>query len=460
MKNNQKSKKEEFINNPKKALWKLSIPMMLGMSVQSLYMLIDTLLISRIVGETSMAALGFAFPFLFIIMGITFGLGSGATAVIAQFIGSDEKQKANNAAEHILIIGVILGIVLNLLSFFIGDKLILIQGADQLTLKYSLDYFYIIVVGSIFMILGVFFRSILSGEGDTIFSMKVLGVGTLINIILDPPLIYFYHIKGAAYATLISQAIVFIIFFYSILIKKSFYLDLDLKKFHYNKSIMFKIIKLGFPASLSMLVMSFWMLICNKLITFSIQDQTQAMAAVGAFQMAGRLENIFFLPVISIASSLVTIVGMFFGAKKFELIKQIVNYALIRSIIIGFFFCALFYFFADYIIIPFNADQYSIKYLIQYFSIVPFAYPFITIGMNSSRVMQALGHGLPMLILTILRVLAINALLSFIFIIIYDKDISYIWYSIILSSIITASIAYLWMKYINSKLINSENYYE
>ena len=456
---NKQSRKKEFINNPKRALWKLSIPMMLGMSVQSLYMLIDTLLISRIVGETSMAALGFAFPYLFIIMGITFGLGSGATAVIAQFIGADEKQKANSAAEHILVVGIFLGIILNLLSLFIGDKLILIQGADQITLKYALDYFYIIVAGSIFMILGVFFRSILSGEGDTIFSMKVLGLGTLINIILDPPMIYFYHIKGAAIATLISQIIVFVIFTYSILIKKSFYLDLNIKSFHYNKFILSKIIRLGFPASLSMIIMSLWMIICNKLITFSIPNESEAMAAVGAFQMAGRLENIFFLPIISIASSLVTIVGMFFGAKEFKLIKSIVNYALTRSIAIGIAFCCIFYFFVDYIIIPFNADENSIKYFIQYFTIVPFAYPFITIGMNSSRVMQALGHGLPMLILTILRVLLINAIIASVFIIIYNKDISYIWYSIILSSVITATIAYIWMKYINIKLINSENYY-
>ena len=453
---NKQSRKQEFINNPKRALWKLAIPMMLGMSVQSLYMLVDTLLVSRWVGETSMAALGFAFPFLFIVMGITFGLGSGATAVIAQFIGSDEKQKASNAAEHILIIGILLGVILNILSFFIGDKLILLQGADEKTLRYSLDYFYIIMAGSIFMILGVFFRSILSGEGDTIFSMKVLGSGTIINILLDPLFIYLYDIKGAAYATLISQFIVFLIFTYSILIKKSFYLELDLKNFNYNKSIMFKILKLGFPASLSMIVMSIWMLICNKLITFSISDNGEAMAAVGAFQMASRLENIFFLPIISIASSLVTVVGMFFGAKKFNLIKKIVNYALVRSIIIGIVFCAIFYCLIDYIIIPFNTDSQSIKYLLQYFAIVPFAYPFITIGMNSSRVMQALGHGLPMLILTILRVLIINALLSFVFIIIYVQNTSYIWYSIVLSSIITAIIAYSWMKYINKKLINSE----
>ena len=116
-------------------------------------------------------------------------------------------------------------------------------------------------------------------------------------------------------------------------------------------------------------------------------------------------------------------------------------------------FCLIFYFFIDYIITPFNANQESIKYLIQYFSIVPFAYPFITIGMNSSRVMQALGHGLPMLILTVLRVLLINGILSFIFIILYNQSIIYIWYSIVLSSIITASTAYIWMKNINKKII-------
>ena len=120
----------------------------------------------------------------------------------------------------------------------------------------------------------------------------------------------------------------------------------------------------------------------------------------------------------------------------------------------------IFYSLVEYIIIPFNADQKSIEYLIQYFTIVPFAYPFITIGMNSSRVMQALGYGLPMLILTILRVLLINAFLSFIFIIIYNKPVIYIWYSIVLSSIITAATAYFWMKFINKKLINSEKCYE
>ena len=93
MDNKQKeSRLEEFMANPKKALWKLSLPMMLGMSVQAIYMMADTAFVGQMIGGTALASLGYVFPFLFILMGITFGLGSGATTVISQFIGSKDKK--------------------------------------------------------------------------------------------------------------------------------------------------------------------------------------------------------------------------------------------------------------------------------------------------------------------------------------------------------------------------------
>ena len=88
----KESRLEEFIADPIKALWKLSLPMMFGMAVQAIYMLVDTAFIGKWVGGTALAALGYVFPFLFIIMGITFGVGSGATTVIAQFIGAKDKK--------------------------------------------------------------------------------------------------------------------------------------------------------------------------------------------------------------------------------------------------------------------------------------------------------------------------------------------------------------------------------
>ena len=89
----KESRLGEFIEDPKKALWKLSLPMMFGMSVQAIYMLADTAFVGRMIGGTALASLGYVFPFIFIIIGITFGLGSGATTVIAQFIGKKDKKK-------------------------------------------------------------------------------------------------------------------------------------------------------------------------------------------------------------------------------------------------------------------------------------------------------------------------------------------------------------------------------
>ena len=106
----KESKLNEFIKNPKKALWKLALPMMAGMSVQSIYMLVDTAFIGHWVGGDALAALGYIFPIFFIILGITFGLGTGVTTVIAQYIGAKDKNKADNAAVHTIFLGIIIGI--------------------------------------------------------------------------------------------------------------------------------------------------------------------------------------------------------------------------------------------------------------------------------------------------------------------------------------------------------------
>ena len=102
------NKLNQFISNPYKALWTLSIPMMLGMSVQAIYMLIDTAFIGKWVGWQALTGLGVVFPALFIIMGITFGLGSGSTTVIAQSIGEKNKEKADSFATHTIILGIFL----------------------------------------------------------------------------------------------------------------------------------------------------------------------------------------------------------------------------------------------------------------------------------------------------------------------------------------------------------------
>ena len=435
-----KNKLSNFIENPSLALWRLSIPMMLGMSVQAIYMLIDTAFIGKWVGSNALAGLGLIFPPMFIIMGITFGLGSGATTVIAQEIGKGKKQLADNAAEHIIILGIILSIIFIVIGIFFGETLIKYQSEDLEVYNQASSYFYTMLYGVPFMVLSIFFRSILSGEGDTLLPMKVLGLGTLINLLLDPLLIYYFQIKGAAMATVASQAIVFIIFSYLMIFNNKTYISLNLKKFSYDFSIFNKILKLGLPASMSMVIMSIGLFFYNSILGMS-EYSTNAIAA---YSTAHRIEHLFFIPIISLATSMVTLIGMFYGAKKYNLIDYIFYYSLKSGILISIFFGLIFYFFSKTMFTLFTNDSQIITIGTDYFKIFSFAIPFVTIGMISSRCMQGLGKAYPMFIITCFRVIIISCSFTYYFIIYLNKPLYYAWIAIFLSCFLSSIISYIW----------------
>ena len=414
--------------------------MMLGMSVQAIYILIDTAFIGKWVGSNALAGLGLIFPTMFIIMGITFGLGSGATTVIAQEIGKGKKQLANNAAEHTIIMGVILSIIFIFIGIFFGDILIKYQSKDLDVYNQASSYFYTMLYGIPFMVLSIFFRSILSGEGDTLLPMKVLGLGTLINLLLDPLLIYYFQIKGAAIATVTSQAIVFIIFSYLMIFKKKTYISLNLKNFIYDFNIFNKILKLGLPASMSMVIMSIGLFFYNSILGMS-EYSTNAIAA---YSTAHRIEHLFFIPIISLATSMVTLIGMFYGAKKYSLINYIFYYSLKSGVLISIFFGFIFYFFSNTMLTFFTNDPQIITIGTEYFKIFSFAVPFVTIGMISSRCMQGLGNAYPMFVITCFRVIIISCSFTYYFIIYLNKPLHYAWIAIFLSCFLSSIISYIW----------------
>ena len=444
------SKLDKFIQNPKKALWTLSIPMMLGMSVQAIYMLIDTAFIGKWVGGSALAGLGLVFPPMFIIMGITFGLGSGATTVIAQSIGEKEKEKADNAAEHIILLGIILSILFIGIGIFFGDLIIKYQASNDEVFYHASSYFYTMLYGVFFMVLSIFFRSILSGEGDNLLPMKVLGLGTLINLILDPPFIYFYQIKGAAIATVLSQVSVFIIFTYLMVFKKHTYITLNLKNFIFDLKIFKKIMRLGVPASLSMVIMSIGLFFYNSILNIT----EHSVSAIAAYSTAHRIEHLFFIPIISMATSMVTLIGMFYGAKKYNLIDTVYYYCIKIGIVVSLVFSLIFYTSSKFMLSLFTNDNLIINLGYDYFKIFAFAVPFITITMISSRCMQGLGKGYPMFIITCLRVIIISCSLAYYFISYLNKPLVYAWYSVLISCVSSAIISFIWFLFVKKRSLN------
>jgi len=440
--NESKNRLNEFIDNPQKSLWKLAIPMMFGMMVHAIYMLTDTAFIGNLVGDDALSALGYVFPYMFIIMGLTFGLGAGATAVIARYIGKQSKESADIAAGQTLLIGIIISVAIIILVSLFKENIFIIQSSDPNIINLSMSYFTILSYGAAFLIFSMFIRSILSGEGDNLFPMKVLGVGTVLNIILDPIFIYYLEkidrgIEGAALATIVSQLISCIILIYYLVYKKRSYINFSLKYLKLNPVILKEILKIGIPSSLSMVIMAMGAFIFNLILN---SDN-----AVAAFNIGSRIEHLFFLPVISISSSLVTLVGMFYGANRFDLIRSTISYGLKYSLWFACF-CSIFFFFVSEYIIPLFTSSGDITQIsIGYFSVVSFSYPFVTIGMTTSRIMQGLGEGIPVLFITLVRVILINAPLGWYLRRVLEMPIEFVWYCILFSSFVASILSMLWM---------------
>ena len=449
---NKESKLSEFVAHPNRSLWKLALPMTIGLFVNSIYILVDTYFIGNIpdIGTNAISALGYVMPFYFIIMGVTFGLSSGATTVIAQYIGKGNRHKANQTAHNSLFIAATMTIINFLFIFFFGEYVLSLQGMNDIVFNLAKQYFYVMGYGSIFMIFGIFLRAILVGEGESILPMNALGLGTILNIIFNPFFIYSWGldlgIAGAAYATIASQLVVLVIFLYFFLIKKTTYIDLVFKKIKCDFSIWKKIFNIGFPGSISMLIMSVGLFFMNSILATAPNGD----AHVAAYNLSNRIENFITLTLISISTSQVTIIGMFYGAKRFDLIKPMVRYTTFWSMLIASIFSLIAYFFIQDITSLFfdsnsnNMDDIlAIDSTISYYKIMFLAFPFIALTMVSTRSIQAIGQAWPMTIITIMRVLIIQCGLSYFFIVYLQKEnIEWAWFSIAISCIIAGIIAY------------------
>ena len=422
---------------------------MFGMGIHTLYNIVDMMFIGRL-GGNAIAGVAFNMPIFFLMLGLTMGLGSGVTASIARYIGENNKKNADNSAEHALALAAVIALIFTSAGLFFGDKILVALGAEGEILTLGWDYLYIIIIGLPFMIFSGFFRSILAGEGDMKFPMMVAGLGTILNIILDPIFIFKLEeyggigfgmgVKGAAMATVICQLIVFIIFIYMLFVKKHAYITFRLKYFTPSKEILWDIVKVGLPASMSMIIMAVGQGVFNKiLIHYSSQT-------VAAYQVAGRLDMLIFLPIFAIAGGMTTLVGMFYGAKKIDALNQIVKYGISRAFMITLVSSTFVYIFAETFSGWFTQDQEIIDVSVGFLRLLCLMYPLVAIAIISGRVMQGLGKGIPVLVITTVRVLGVSAPLALYFSFVLDKPVEWNWYAMMISTGIAFIIAVSWVK--------------
>jgi len=432
---------DEFTAAPRKALWTLAVPTMIGMSISTLYMVVDMIFVGH-VGTDALTALAFNLPFSFVVMGIIFGLGSGITALIAQAIGAKDQASADSAARHSLALGLLLSVLFTAVGLLFGQDILRVLGVTDELMEPAWDYFKVIAIGYPFMINAIFLRSILSGEGEVKLPVMIQLSGTLLNIILDPIFIFTLGlgVQGAAAATVLSQCLVTLTLAYLLFFRGRAQTDIHLGRLRWRNRVIADIFRIGVPASLSFLIIGSGSAIFNRILS---EVSTNAVAAL---QVGARLDYVVILPVVAISGSLVTLVGMFHGAKRNDLVESTVRYALASAMGIAVGISVLFYFTAPWIVTWFS-DNLEIQALsVQYLRIIVFTYPLMALSMITGRFLQGLGRGTPELMLSALRVLVVAVPLATYFIFWMQRDVQWVWIAALIGSVTSASVAALWLR--------------
>ena len=437
----KESRLDAFIANPYKSMWTMAMPIIAGMMVQTLFNVVDIMFIGWL-GADEVTAVAFVSPLFFIIIGLGVGIGTGTTATIAQYIGQKDKENAEKTASQTILIGFLSTIFLTVLGVIYGEGLLSILGAEGEILSIAYSYLRILTFGLGLVIFSMFFRAILAGEGETKIPMIIGLIGTVLNLILDPILIFTfdYGVRGAAFATIISQIAMVASYLFIIFVKKSTYISFIIRNLSLDNYIISKIFQIGIPSSLSMLIISFGQVVMNKIL---VNYSTEAVAA---YQIVSRLDMLLSMPILGIAISLTTIVGMFYGAKEYKKLLSVVYYGINRAVIITTISVILFFMLAKNILPIFSSNLMVVDIGVTYLKVIILAYPAVGISVICSRVCQALGQGVPLLITTTTRVLILTAPLSYYFYYI-GKPLEWVWYSQVFAILIAAIISYAWMKF-------------
>ena len=430
----KKNRVDEFIKNPKKALLTLAFPMLIGMLFQVLYNVVDTAFVGRL-GAESIAALTFSFPLFFILIAINTGIGTGMSSVIARYLGAKKKKAAENAAMHGLYICIFFAFVVLVLGLVSLRPLFILFGATGNVLELAMGYMTIVLFAIFFMFITFILNRIFSAQGDTKTPMKIQVFALVLNIILDPIFIYYfgYGVKGAGIATLIAFFVGSLLFIYYTW-KKS-YLRIHFDSFKLDFSILKEIFTIGAPASIMMLLMSFYTIFINRFMAYFGTDY------VAALGISFRLESVAYMPIIALAMALLTLVGMFYGAKEFKLLREVVFYGIKIGVIFGSVMGLILFLFPALFLRIFTSDVNLLNLGSGYLRIIIFMFPLMGIGMVISRVIQAMGRGLPGLIINLTRFLIVPMPLAYLFVFVLGYGYLSVAVAMVIGSLVAAIVS-------------------
>lgn len=381
-----------------KAILVMSLPVVMGMMIQVLYNLVDTFFIGQLNDPNQLAAANIAMPIFMLSMALATIVGTGAASYISRCLGNKQPEQANKTLTIGLAICIMLGTLVTLSGIAFLKPLITVLGASAETFVFTQAYVFVLLIGCIPIMCNFTMGQLMRAEGDAMGSMVGMLIGTVVNIILDPLLIFGLGmgLQGAAIATVLgnSCALLFYIFRYA---KGKTLLRIKPSAFSFDKTIWKEIFTIGIPASLSQLLMSVSMIVCNN-IAASYSDLV--VAGLGVSLKIITIGTFIFM---GFAAGCQPLVGFNYGAKNYQRVKAIIKKGVFITSLIGVILSFVIGIFATNIIGIFITapDVVAIGTVILRALIL--SLPFTGGQMICTTTVQAMGKAVPALFLSISR---------------------------------------------------------
>ncbi len=434
-----------------KLLISFSVPAIIGMLVNTLYNIIDRMYIGNIegVGKLAITGVGITMPIMTIILAFGMLVGIGTASRISIFLGKGDKETAEKHIGNAFVLIIIFSILITIIGLAFLDKILVVFGASSSTEIYARQYMQIIFAGTIVSMLSFGLNHSIRSDGSPKIAMLSMLIGAIINIILDPILIFVFNlgVRGAAIATVISQfiATIWILYYFT---KGQSSIKLKKENFKLKKYIVLSIFSIGISPCSMQIAACIVQVIANNSLKHYGGD-----LAIGAMTIVQSIGMIFLTPIFGLNQGSQPIIGYNFGAKKYKRVKTTVFYGAITATIIVTIGWLVVQLAPQLLIKIFNNDPELLEIAKNGLRIYLLFIPVIGLQIISSNYFQSVGKAKISMFLSLLR--QVILLIPFMIILPRIFGLNGIWMagaiSDLLSAIITCCIFYNSLKKLNKE---------
>ncbi len=416
----------------------MSLPMVLSMTVASLYNIVDSYYVARI-SEDAMTALSLVYPIQNLINAVTIGFSIGANAVISYHLGAQNQEKANAAAAQSLLWNGLHGLVLTLVCIAVMPVFLSLFTQSAAVIDLGVRYSRVAFAFSVFVGVSMSMEKIFQAAGRMVMTMVCMLAGCVCNIVLDPVLIFGYGpfpemgIEGAALATGIGQVLSLALYFVCNAIRP---LPLRLlpSRTMWDGAIARKMYAIGIPATLNLALPSLLISCLNVILAAFSQVY---VLVLGVYY---KLQTFLYLPANGIVQGMRPIIGYNFGAKEYGRVAKIYRVALLLSAAIMAVGTALCWAIPDQLIGLFSENAETIAAGSTALRLISIGFVISSLSVISSGALEGLGMGGPSLAISLLRYVALILPLAFVLSRIFGA--SGVWHAFWVTEFLTAGVSY------------------